>query len=536
METIFQHIFFQSLGKSIAENLFQGLCIFIIAKIFQAFTEKASKKYFIYLTAQFAIAILFIATFFSNYFQPTINQSWIQHEIAGLAMGVSGIHSLLVKLFNPALWNIIFSAMAFVYFAGILIMSTRWIFSWRDTQQLRHSEIYKIDVHLKLFAQQAAGQMNIQRKIQIYLSKIAKSPMTIGFLRPVILLPIASVNHLTQEQLEAVILHELAHIQRSDYLLNILQSVAELMLFFNPFAHALSKNIHLEREKSCDDWVMQYPYQPALYANALLKIAKLQQAPALALSAAGKQGQLKIRVQRLFTIPPKKSYKLVVGMIACLCLAFFLRMQINQHNEKKVSTTSPVFKAIGDDGSMKMRFSNIKNTETNIVTGKEKSNFKVENLPRTNTVQKWNENSKQVIKTQVQPLAENNPTIKEKTGSATDKIQTLETQESENGTMDVVFQSVKLMLDSLNKISNQLNKSELTALASTNPMQVSSVGYTFNLTDSSSANTSTDAIHKAIIYVTKNSAETESEVVYHVEIISDNGKIISYSFTIKEYQ
>lgn len=535
MENIFQHILFQSVGKSMAESLFQGLCIFIFAKIAQSFTEKASRKYLINLTAQFAIAILFITTFFSNYFQPVTDQSLFQNDIAGLSIGVSWLHATLVKLMNPAPWNIIFSAMAVLYFMGILIMSIRWIFSWRDTQQLRHSGISKIDVHLKIFMQQAAGQMNIQRKIQIYLSKIAKSPMTIGFLKPVILLPIASVNHLTQEQLEAVILHELAHIQRADYLLNLLQSFAELILFFNPFAHILSKNIHLEREKSCDDWVMQYPYQPALYANALLKIARLQQTPALALSAAGKQGQLKMRVQRLFNKPPKKSYKLLACMIVCLVAALFLRMQITQQNKKVENNTSSFFKTMGDDGLMKMRFSNIKNTEKDFAPEKGKSNLKSGNVARDIPVLKIDETPKLAVIIPSKSSTEINSIKNETASISTDDIQTVATPKSDDGSMHIVFQSVKLMLDSLNKISNQLDKSELTAVATANPMQFSSVDYTFNTNDSA-ADYSADAIHKAIIYVTKMPANTENEEVYLVKIIGDNGKIITYSFTMKEYQ
>lgn len=532
MELFFHHIFFQSLGMAMLNSLFQGVCIFLLVKIAGSFSSNASKKYILFLSAQFCMALLFITTFLLNYYGQETNLSLIQNDFSTVPGFVTGFQAFIAQLFDPAIWNTICSMLAFVYFTGIMIFATRWILSWRATEHLRNTGIYKAGVHLRAFTEQAAGQMNIKRKIHLYVSKLAKSPMTIGFLKPVILLPIAGINHLTQEQLEAVILHELAHIQRADYLLNMLQSLAEMILFFNPFAHLLSKNIHLERENSCDDWVMQYQYQPALYANALVKIAKLQLVPVLALSAAGKKGHLKLRVQRLFSKSPKRSYKLLAGMIACLCLAIFLRVQLTQQKEKSVHSASPFYKTVQDDGIMDMRFSNIKDAKSIVdFPGKEskkaiaKKESESKKIISKKSMETW------IAKEQLSEL-KNSPVNEMAKNLHPKESVSLAAQPEDNVEMNIVFQSVKSMLDSLNKNVTQLNKSAITSLESPSPMQISRAAYTFNTEDSSVL----DAIHQAIILVTKIPARETNEISYQVEIMGNNGKIISYLLSMKVYQ
>lgn len=532
MELFFHHIFFQSLGWAMLNSLFQGVCIFLLVKIAGAFINNASKKYILFLSAQFCMALLFIATFLLNYYGQETHLSLIPNNFSTIPVASNGFQTFIAQLFDPAIWNTVCSMLAFAYFTGIMIFSTRWIFSWRATEQLRNKEIYKAGVSLRTFTEQAAGQMNIKRKIQLYVSKLAKSPMTIGFLKPVILLPIAGINHLTQEQLEAVILHELAHIQRADYLLNILQSLAELILFFNPFAHLLSKNIHLERENSCDDWVMQYQYQPALYANALVKIAKLQLVPVFALSAAGKKGHLKLRVQRLFSKSPKRSYKLLAGMIACLCLAIFLRVQLTQQKDKSVNSASPVYKAVQDDGIMDMRFSNIKDAKTIVdFPGKESKKATAKKESESKKIVSKKSMEIGIVKEQLSEL-KNSPKNKLTKKLPLKESLPIETQPEDNAEMNIVFQSVKSMLDSLNKNVTQLNKSAITSLESPNSMKISRAAYTFNTGDSSVP----DAMHQAIILVTKIPSRETNEISYQVEIMGNNGKMISYQLSMKVYQ
>jgi hypothetical protein len=149
--------------------------------------------------------------------------------------------------------------------------------------------------------------MGIRRPVQAWLSSLIDVPLTLGFLRPVILLPVAMANNLTLEQAETILLHELAHIRRNDYLVNLGVIVLELLFFFNPFYRLLIRELKREREHRCDDWVMQFRYDPQTYVSALLSLAtytihagdRRQQSLALAATGGGSDRLLLQRVKRI---------------------------------------------------------------------------------------------------------------------------------------------------------------------------------------------------------------------------------------------
>ena len=97
------------------------------------------------------------------------------------------------------------------------------------------------------------GQLRIRRPVRLLESALVDVPMVIGWLRPVILLPASALSGLTPQQLEAIIAHELAHIRRHDYLINLLQSLIETLLFYHPAVWWVSRQIRREREHCCDD-------------------------------------------------------------------------------------------------------------------------------------------------------------------------------------------------------------------------------------------------------------------------------------------
>jgi hypothetical protein len=128
-----------------------------------------------------------------------------------------------------------------------------------------------------------------------------EGPVTLGFLKPVILIPFATVNNLSMEQVEAILLHELAHIKRFDYLLNLGVTMLGILFFFNPFTRLLIRDIRREREHRCDDLVMQFRYDPHIYVSALLSLASPDEhRQQLALAATGIGDRLLLqRVKRI---------------------------------------------------------------------------------------------------------------------------------------------------------------------------------------------------------------------------------------------
>lgn len=174
-----------------------------------------------------------------------------------------------------------------LYLLVLGILLTRYSNQYLYTRKLRRTGLSKPGPELRVFVQETGRRLGIPRPVKVWLSSLVNVPMTLGFWRPVILLPLAMISNLTPSQAEAVLLHELAHIRRHDYLLNLGVTVLELLFFFNPFTRQLIADLRKEREHRCDDCVLQFRYDPHAYVSALLSLATQQQRPILALAATG---------------------------------------------------------------------------------------------------------------------------------------------------------------------------------------------------------------------------------------------------------
>lgn len=163
--------------------------------------------------------------------------------------------------------------------------------------------------------------MECTRAFRVLMSAISETPAVIGWMRPVILLPAATVAGLTVEQLETVLAHEIAHIRRHDYLINFLQIVVETLLFYHPAVWWISSRIRLERELCCDDEVVRATGDPAIYARALVTLEKLRApapVPAMAIGSAG--SQLSYRIRRLVgqAPPPRGIWPAILALALTL--------------------------------------------------------------------------------------------------------------------------------------------------------------------------------------------------------------------------
>src|SRR5688572_15202764 len=146
-----------------------------------------------------------------------------------------------------------------------------------------------------------AARIGVRRPVSVRVSIRTNSPATLGLLRPVILLPPAVALGVTPQQLEALLAHELAHIRRHDYLINLLQMLVETLFFYHPAVWWTSRRMRVERELCCDDVAVQACGDVVCYAHALTSVAKLQIAHSeIALGSNG--GPLLMRIQRLLGV------------------------------------------------------------------------------------------------------------------------------------------------------------------------------------------------------------------------------------------
>jgi len=180
--------------------------------------------------------------------------------------------------------------------------------------------------------------MGIARDVKIWLSEWVTSPVTIGYLKPIILIPVAAVNNLTPHQLEAVILHELSHIYRYDYFLNLILSFIKTILYFNPFVKLLVKSIEKEREHSCDEMVLQFQYKPGEYASALLRLEQNKHRQ-MVMAAAGKNHDLLNRIESILGMrnkgwnPVRQLSIVFLTMMGITLFTFFV--SVNKQEPKQ---------------------------------------------------------------------------------------------------------------------------------------------------------------------------------------------------------
>lgn len=200
---------------------------------------------------------------------------------------------------------------AYIFYGYCLMIGYKMIVllvNFKSFKNIYSKALIKPSAELKVFTTLKAYHFGIKKNIQLWYSNKVNTPLTFGFLKPVILLPFALLNHLTVEETEALIIHELTHIKNNDYLLNWILLITDALYFFNPFFKIAVQKIKLEREKNCDIQVLQFNYSSILYAEVLLKIEsqKLQNNK-FQIAAVSRKAQLLKRIQ-FFSNPKNQVF------------------------------------------------------------------------------------------------------------------------------------------------------------------------------------------------------------------------------------
>lgn len=325
-----QSHFLQSLGWATLNSFWQMAllwCIFLAAN--SIFKFSAHRKYHFSVTAVMAGFAWFVLTFF--YFYTTKSTSGV------------GLFNQAISESNSLL-NIFLISASVAYLSLLIFPAYRLFRNWRFVQRIKKEGLQKADLNYRLFVQKFSSYLGIQKKVFVYLSQLATSPVTIGYFKPIILLPVSALSNLSVQQVEAILLHELSHIRRYDYLVNFMISIISTFLYFNPFVKMFIKNIEEEREYCCDQLVLQFGYDKVGYASALLTLEKLSiTQPVLAMGATGKNSLLR-RIEKIVGLPAcqsdrekKKGFKRnrFAGVFAALfCIVLFNSVLIIKETQR----------------------------------------------------------------------------------------------------------------------------------------------------------------------------------------------------------
>ncbi|HEY7547262.1 MAG TPA: M56 family metallopeptidase, partial [Blastocatellia bacterium] len=205
-----------------------------------------------------------------------------------------------------------------LWFAGVLLLSLRMLGGLLYTARLKNQFARPLDDDWEQRFAALGRAMRVSRPVRILESALIQVPTVIGWLRPVVLIPASALTGLTPRQLEAIVAHELAHIRRYDYLVNLLQTAVEILLFYHPAVWWVSRQVRSEREHCCDDLAVEITGDAIAYARALTEIETLRSiTPRLVMAADG--GSLLARIQRLVGAAPQpseRSASWVAGVIA----------------------------------------------------------------------------------------------------------------------------------------------------------------------------------------------------------------------------
>ncbi|HKY06314.1 MAG TPA: M56 family metallopeptidase [Blastocatellia bacterium] len=237
--------------------------------------------------------------------------------------------------------------MVALWLAGVLVLSLRFAGGLAVAHRLKRIETSPVVQLWQEKLSTLSRQLRISRPVRLCASALVEVPTVIGWLRPVILVPASALTGLSPRQLEALLAHELAHIKRYDYLVNLLQTAVETLLFYHPAVWWISNQIRIEREHCCDDLAVSASGDVIVYARALAALEHIRSvAPPLAVAANG--GSLLGRIQRLVGAEPasRRADSWMAGIIALVtALAILAGAQtslLSADTRKKESAASTV--------------------------------------------------------------------------------------------------------------------------------------------------------------------------------------------------
>ena len=309
----------QVLGITIIHSLWQGLLIyFVLRLVFSSIPALSSvKKYNLSAVALLSMAIWFIYTFCAE--ASAYDWSPATGNYSAFMAGLN-LHAVAHPDFKTTLYTSIKSYLPFVsiiYAIGLVVNLGKLGFAWNKIRLIKRSMISADNLQERI--NEFSRKLNISRYVKVSFSRLVDVPCVIGYFKPILLLPITLTFQLSAEEIETIILHELSHIKGNDYVVNLVQQVISVMLFFNPFAQLINSTMSTERENRCDDMVVEKTGNPLTYAYALLKLEEVRQGELkLALAATQNKHHLLNRIERIM------NTKTPIGNIRPIVLAVLL--------------------------------------------------------------------------------------------------------------------------------------------------------------------------------------------------------------------
>ena len=323
-----------AIGWTIFHSIWQGIvvAIFLGASILLTSKKSARLRYNISVVALITMFVLSAATFLKYYDTP---EAFSKENITVVPSGNSNVQvnnsefspvfgkpKINFTVFAKTYFNNHLSLIVSAWLIGFLFFSFRFAGGLLHIQKLKSVGLNKIGNNWSNRAKELADKIHLKNVVGIYESAQVKVPAAIGYLKPIILLPIGIICNLPQDQVEAILVHELAHIKRYDYLVKLFQSFIETIFFYHPVVWIISSTINSERENCCDDIAVQVCGNSLSYSKALYNLQQIRSKETeLVLAAIGKKNQLYRRIIRMNTNNTTIAYGVRFAAFTVLLIA-----------------------------------------------------------------------------------------------------------------------------------------------------------------------------------------------------------------------
>lgn len=319
MNAVIAH-FLQALGWTLLQASWQGLLIGLMLWMGLRWLSKAPSA-LRYWLAMGALALNSTVVFISF----LIAWNRIGEQTATLVTFtntgyLAESHRIILPLAEAEKMGQISTWLSLLYLVGWCGMVIRLIGQTYQLRRISRAAYSLPDPAWIAHVKRLCSKMRINRQVRVRVTDIHPSPFTIGHFKPVIYVPASLFCALPPDQIEAIILHELAHIKRHDFLLALLQALAETFLFFHPCTWWMSRQIEAEREKACDELALGFT-KPITLAEALLALSHQALTFRLALAMQAHRTRLFLRIQHIMepqTVQPRLFQKWVLILLALM--------------------------------------------------------------------------------------------------------------------------------------------------------------------------------------------------------------------------
>jgi bla regulator protein BlaR1 len=301
METVINQMS-QVLGTTLLHSLWQAFVMYVLLRLFLACfpATSSANKYNAGLVSLAGSVLWPVVTFLvemgkHNFSQPVIDNSIDVLPFVPLHHTTIATENLTAPSFNIDTY---LPYLVAFWLIGIALNSAKLLWGWRSIYRIKRDKSNAQVLENSI--DKLAAYLKIGKKIKVFVSAHVDVPCIVGYLKPMIILPAAVISQFSADQIQSILIHEMAHIRRNDYFVNVLQQIVGILFFFNPFTLLINRIIYAEREHCCDDMVLEITGQPLVYAQTLLQLEETRrQNWQLIVAATGKKYHLLTRIKRI---------------------------------------------------------------------------------------------------------------------------------------------------------------------------------------------------------------------------------------------